>query len=166
MTQQPIALAAVVGLAVGALTSIGQTDLDGPPAAFVNSASAWLVAPFAVGATMRTPRGAAVAGLLVCLFQLEGYYTTAQARGFPTSHSLIVFWTACAVVAGRSSVPRGTCGAQVRFEALASHSHRASGRPSQRPVGPKRSVLIARGSCPSRTSASATASTNGVGPQA
>ena len=35
-----------------------------------------------------------------------------------------------------------------------------------RPVGPKRSVLITRGSWPSRTSAPATASTNGVGPHA
>src|SRR5215475_9517030 len=34
------------------------------------------------------------------------------------------------------------------------------------PVGPKRSVLTARGSCPSRTSDSATASTNGAGPHA
>ena len=103
MTQRPIArasLAVVIGLAVGVLTSIGQTYLDGPPAAFVNSASAWLVAPFAVGATMRTRRGAAVAGLLVCLLQLVGYYATAQARGYPASHSLIVFWTACAVVGG------------------------------------------------------------------
>ena len=38
-------------------------------------------------------------------------------------------------------------------------------RPSQPPVGPKRSVLMRCGSCPSSTSAAATASTNGVGPQ-
>jgi hypothetical protein len=103
MTQRPSARAAlvvVVGLVVGALTSIGQTYLHGPLNAFVNSASAWLVAPFVVGATMRTRLGAAVAGLVVCLFQLLGYYATAQARGYPAAHSLIVFWTACAVVGG------------------------------------------------------------------
>src|SRR5262249_55081279 len=33
------------------------------------------------------------------------------------------------------------------------------------PVAPNRSVLISRGSCPSPTRASATVSTNGVGPQ-
>ena len=42
--------------------------------------------------------------------------------------------------------------------------HRASARPSQPPVAPKRSVLIALGSCPRPTSASATTSTNDVGP--
>jgi len=103
VTQRPAARAAVavaVGLAVGALTSIGQTYLDGPLNAFVNSASAWLFAPFAVGAVMRRWRGAVVAGLAVCVSQLVGYQLTAHARGFPTSHSLIVFWTACAIVGG------------------------------------------------------------------
>ena len=103
MMHRPVAraaLAVAVGLAVGALTSIGQAYLEGPLNAFVNSASAWLFASFAVGTAMRTRRGAAVAGLVVCLCQLVGYYATAQARGYPVSHSLLVFWTACAVVGG------------------------------------------------------------------
>jgi len=70
MMQRPAgraALPVVVGLVVGALTPIGQTYLDGALNAFVNLASAWPVAPFAVGATMRTRGSAAVAGLVVCL---------------------------------------------------------------------------------------------------
>jgi hypothetical protein len=90
----------VVGLSVGGLTSVGQRYLDGVLNAFVNSASAWLVAPFAVGALMRTGRGAAVAGLAVCLLKLVGYYATAQEPGYSTSASILVFWTACAGVGG------------------------------------------------------------------
>jgi predicted membrane protein len=91
---------AVVGLVVGALTSFGQTYLDGPSNAFVNSASAWLIAPFFVGASMPTRRGAAAAGIGVCSFQLVGYYLTAHVRGFPASQALVAFWAVCAVVGG------------------------------------------------------------------
>jgi hypothetical protein len=91
---------AIVGLVVGALTSFGQTYLDGPSNAFVNSASAWLVAPFFVGAWMPSRRGAAAAGLGVCVLQLVGYYVTALLRGFPAGHAIVVFWAACAVVGG------------------------------------------------------------------
>ena len=90
----------VAGLAVGALSSIGQTYLDGTLNAFVNSASAWLVAPFAVGALMVTRRGAAVAGLSTCALQLVGYYVTAHLRGYSVGGSIVIFWVACAVAGG------------------------------------------------------------------
>lgn len=95
-----VALVVAVGLAVGCLTSFGQTYLDGALNALVNSASAWLVAPFFLGALMRTPRGAAAAGLTACALQLVGYYVTAELRGFPAGGSIVVFWAACAVVGG------------------------------------------------------------------
>lgn len=88
------------GIAVGSLTSVGQTYLDQPLNAFVNSASAWLVVPFAAGAWMATRRGAALAGLSVALAQLVGYYATAHARGYATGTSILAFWTACALVGG------------------------------------------------------------------
>jgi uncharacterized protein DUF6518 len=66
----------------------------------VNSASAWLVAPFVVGALMVTRRGAAFAGLTTCALQLVGYYITAHLRGFSAGGTIVVFWTACAVVGG------------------------------------------------------------------
>src|SRR5262245_37438143 len=90
----------LIGVAVGALTSIGQTYLSGPPQAFVNSASAWLVAPFAVGAWMSTRKSAAAAGLVACVLQLVGYELTSHARGIAESHALIVFWLVCALVGG------------------------------------------------------------------
>jgi hypothetical protein len=89
-----------VGLAVGALTSAGQTYLSGPPAAFVNSASAWLVAPFVLGAWTKTWLRAAVAGFVVCLLQLVGYYGTAQLRGSSASRSELAFWFVCGIVGG------------------------------------------------------------------
>ena len=95
-----IALVLVAGLAVGVLTSLGQAHLSGVLNAFVNSASAWLVAPFFVGSRMRSDRGAAAAGLAVCLLQLAGYVVTAQLRGFTSGSALVVFWTVCAVAGG------------------------------------------------------------------
>lgn len=95
------ALVVASGLVVGALTSWGQALLDPPFAAFVNSASAWLVAPFLVGICMATRRGAAAAGLSVCVLQLVGYYATAELRGFAAGASAIVaLWLVCAIVGG------------------------------------------------------------------
>jgi hypothetical protein len=95
-----VASAAVAGLTVGCATSFGQRYLGGALNAFVNSASAWLIAPFAFGAAMGTLRGAALTGLLVCVLQLAGYELTAELRGFASSQSLTLFWGVCAVIGG------------------------------------------------------------------
>jgi hypothetical protein len=95
-----IGLTAAVGVGVGVLTSIGQTYLDGAPSAFVNSASAWLIAPFLLGRLMTTRRGAGAAGLTVALTQLLGYYLTAHLRGYSPGGAIVVFWGACALVGG------------------------------------------------------------------
>lgn len=99
-TATAVAVTGATGLAVGVATSFGQTRLDGAANALVNSVSAWLVAPFCVGALMATRRGAAAAGLGVCVLQVAGYYATAHARGFANGPLLIAFWTACAVLGG------------------------------------------------------------------
>jgi hypothetical protein len=88
------------GLAVGVGTSLGQTSLDGVLSAFVNSASAWLVAPFLVGSRMTSDRRAAAAGLAVCVLQLVGYSLTSELRGFSSGGAIVVFWTMCAIVGG------------------------------------------------------------------
>jgi Family of unknown function (DUF6518) len=75
-----IALLLTSGLAVGVLTSFGQGHLTAPLNAFVNSASAWLVAPFFVGSRMRSRRGATGAGLAVCLLPIVGYYAATELR--------------------------------------------------------------------------------------
>jgi hypothetical protein len=85
---------------VGCLTSFGQSYLEGALNPFVNSASAWLVAPFLVGTLMRSPRSGALAGVLACGLQVVGYFVTSELRGFPASSSYVIFWTACAVVGG------------------------------------------------------------------
>jgi hypothetical protein len=95
-----VVLAVAAGLVVGGLTSVGQSHLGGALAALVNSASAWLVAPFLVGAVMRTPRGAAAAGLTTCALQLVGYYVVSDLRGFPAGGSIVLFWTVCAALGG------------------------------------------------------------------
>lgn len=95
-----VVLVLAVGLGVGALTSCGQAYLGGVLSAFVNSASAWLVAPFLVGARMRSGREAAVAGLAVCGLQVAGYFVTAELRGYPSGDAALALWTACAIVGG------------------------------------------------------------------
>lgn len=92
--------AAAAGVVVGSLTSFGQTHLEGTLNPLVNSASAWLVVPFLVGALMRSPSSGALAGVLACSLQVVGYFVTSELRGFPASSSYVVFWTACAVVGG------------------------------------------------------------------
>lgn len=88
------------GLAVGVLTSFGQGWLDGPPSAIVNSASAWLVAPFVVGVLMPSYRSAATAGLVACGLQVASYYLASELRGFPSGGAIVVFWTGCAIIGG------------------------------------------------------------------
>lgn len=99
-TPAGLAAAVGVGVLVGGLTSFGQTYLDGTLNPLVNSASAWLVVPFLIGAVMRTAPAGASAGVLCCLSQVAGYYVTANLRGFPASRSFILFWTVCALVGG------------------------------------------------------------------
>jgi hypothetical protein len=97
-----LVLAVAAGCAVGVATSFGQAHLDGVLNAFVNSASAWLVAPFAVGFAVRgrgTPFAAGI-GLLTCVLQVVAYYATAELRGFPASHAEIAFWAICALAGG------------------------------------------------------------------
>jgi Family of unknown function (DUF6518) len=88
------------GLAVGVLTSFGQTVLSGAGNAFVNSASAWLVVPLLVGMLFDRARSAAWAGLVCCLLQLIGYDITAVLRGFSVSTSVEAFWGVCALLGG------------------------------------------------------------------
>ncbi|HEY2794910.1 MAG TPA: DUF6518 family protein [Micromonosporaceae bacterium] len=93
-------LAAVIGLAVGILTSYGQAVLDSPWSALVNSASPWLAGAFVAGALQPRVRRAALGGLVACVLEVVGYYVTTVAGGYPVSTTEIIFWTACALVGG------------------------------------------------------------------
>ena len=90
----------VLGVAVGVVTSLGQTNLDRPFAALVNSAGAWLIAPFLVGVLCRRIRGAAFAGAAVCILQLVAYYATAHIRGYAAGEAIVVFWLLCGLIGG------------------------------------------------------------------
>ena len=72
--------AVVLGLVMGAVTSVLQKYLDLPWLSLVNAASPWLAPAFAVGVLQRRVGGAALAGLATCVFELVGYYLTSAAR--------------------------------------------------------------------------------------
>lgn len=90
----------VLGLGVGALTSVLQTYLDSPWSSLVNAASPWLAPMFVAALLWRAPATAAAVGVAVGLLELVGYYTTAQLRGHPAGHAILLFWAVCAVVGG------------------------------------------------------------------
>jgi hypothetical protein len=90
----------VVGLVVGVLVSFGQTHLAGVFQPLVDSASVWVVAPFVLGALMRTPRGAVIAGAACALAQLGAATGTTALRGLQTDTALVWFWLVCSVLLG------------------------------------------------------------------
>lgn len=95
-----VSITVVSGLAVGALTAVGQRELHGLLEPLVNSVSAWLVLPFLLGALMQTRLGAGTAGLVAAMLELVGFYATAALRGFPESVEMVAFWTACGLLGG------------------------------------------------------------------
>lgn len=99
----PAVLAAAVGagLAVGALTSFGQTLLGGSWfQGLANAVSPWLAASFLVGALARRGWVAAVAGLLACAAEVAGYYLVADLRGFGVGAASVAVWAVSGVVGG------------------------------------------------------------------
>jgi hypothetical protein len=98
-----VAAVVLVGLVVGAGTEVLQEYLDAPWSSLVNAASPWLAPAFAVGALQRRAWGAALAGVMTCVFELAGYYVTSAVRGYYASaggHAILLFWTGCAVAGG------------------------------------------------------------------
>lgn len=96
-----LVVAVGAGLAVGALTSFGQTLLGGSWfQGLANAVSPWLVASFLVGALARRGWVAAVAGLLACAAEVAGYYLVADLRGFAVGASSVAVWVVSGVVGG------------------------------------------------------------------
>ncbi|WP_268896008.1 DUF6518 family protein [Goekera deserti] len=95
------AVAVLVGLMVGALTSPAQTLLGSTVlSGLTNAVGPWLVAPFLVAARARTPRAAAWVGVLACVAQVPGYYAVSAARGFAITPVTVAQWTLAGVVGG------------------------------------------------------------------
>ena len=95
-----VVLALVLGVAVGALTSLLQRHLDYPWLALVNATSPWLTTAFVAGALQSRLPTAALVGMAATLLQVVGYYVTADVRGFGVSTTYVVVWSLCAVLGG------------------------------------------------------------------
>jgi hypothetical protein len=88
------------GMTAGAVTSVLQKYLSTPWLSLVNAASPWLAPAFALGTIWPRPRLAALAGAVCGLLELGGYYLTATVRGYPAGDAMVLFWAACALMAG------------------------------------------------------------------
>ena len=93
-------LAVVVGVAVGALTFVGQRFMPGQWNTLVNSGAIWLVPVFFVGSRMPSLPWAAAAGATTLLATLAGYYVPSALGGTPQSLFYVALWVAMALVAG------------------------------------------------------------------
>jgi Family of unknown function (DUF6518) len=95
------ALAAAVGLAVGAGTSVAQTVLGGTAiAGLANAVSPWVVAPFLMGAVGRSRGSAAVLGVAACVASVAGYHLLSALRGFGVNPPVVAIWAVAGVLAG------------------------------------------------------------------
>ncbi|MGQ7297888.1 DUF6518 family protein [Quadrisphaera sp. KR29] len=92
--------AVLVGLAWGAATSGLQTVLPWPFAGLANAVGPWVAPAFLVGAWSRRPWAAVLAGVLVCLGEVGGYYATSSLRGFGINPSWVLLWAATALLGG------------------------------------------------------------------
>lgn len=112
----PVALgvAVLIGLAWGAATSGLQTVLPWPFAGLANAVSPWVAPAFAVGALTRRSWVAAVAGVLVCLGEVGGYYLVSMVRDFGVNPAMVVLWVATGVVGGPVFGAAGWCWRRVR----------------------------------------------------
>lgn len=90
----------VIGLLIGALASYGRTDAAASLRAVLTSAALWMIAPFVLGALMRTRRGAVAAGLACALLQLAGYAGVCAARGVAAGDEVLLGGLAVSVLAG------------------------------------------------------------------
>lgn len=95
-----IVVSMAIGLAVGVLTSFGQTVLDDPWNSLSNAVSPWLTTAFVVGTLHTRTRTAIWAGVAATLLQVVGYYVTSDLRGYGGSTTYVTLWSICAIVGG------------------------------------------------------------------
>lgn len=99
---RPLCAAAGVGLAGGLATMWWQGILPGDWNTPANSGAVWVLVAFSVAAAIAAPtRTAAVAGGLVLVGEVVGYYAiAAPLRDIPTVHSEQELWTVAALWIG------------------------------------------------------------------
>lgn len=96
-----VGLIAVVGLATGALTQVGQSVLPDGWSQAANAMSPWLLVAFLLGAAMPDRRWAAVAGVAALILSLVGYYLMIELRyGYGGSRGSLLLWGTGALIGG------------------------------------------------------------------
>jgi hypothetical protein len=93
-------LVGAVGLALGVLTAYAQEWLPQELGSLANSSGTWALIAFALALLAAGTRAAALFGCVALLALLLGYVLGANARGFASGSSLVVFWGGAAVVVG------------------------------------------------------------------
>jgi uncharacterized membrane protein (GlpM family) len=97
-----LALAAVVGLSLGALTQVGQGVLPDGWRSIANSITPWLAVAFLTGSVAPGRVPAAAGGIVTLLGALVGYYGLVAIRyGYgPSLSGAVLLWLVAAVVGG------------------------------------------------------------------
>ena len=92
-TARRIGLIAVVGLATGVLTQLGQGLIPDGWNQAANSISPWLTVAFLLASSMPDRRWAAAAGVGTLALAVIGYYAMIQLRyGYGASTGALIFW--------------------------------------------------------------------------
>ena len=101
-TMVALPTAAIAGLVAGGLTCLLQEFLPGDWNTVVNSGAVWTVVAYVFAALVaRTQTGAALAGLLVLVGEVAGYYIyLADVRHLSGLHSAEILWTVAALWIG------------------------------------------------------------------
>ena len=94
------ALVVVVGLVAGALTVVGQGVLPEWVSSVANSAGGWSMVAIAVALVAPSRRASVLGTPAVFVLLVLGYVLGAGLRGFPSSRTLVVFWSAAGIVVG------------------------------------------------------------------
>jgi Family of unknown function (DUF6518) len=87
-------------LALGVVTSFGQTYRPDAIAPLFNSATSWSVIAFVAAFAARRPSRAALLGAASFAMLLVGYYATSSLRGYPVGLATTTMWIAATVVVG------------------------------------------------------------------
>jgi hypothetical protein len=94
------ALAALIGLALGAVTDVAQSHLPWYAGSLANSAGSWVLLTFLVALGGSRLHQSIVRGGLCMVGLNVGFYFMAAARGIAVSSASVVFWTTAALVFG------------------------------------------------------------------
>lgn len=95
-----VAIVALAGLALGALTAYAQGWLPAELGSLANSSGSWALAAFLLALLARSPSVAAGCGSVTLLALLTGYVVTNAARGFPSGSRTVLFWGTAALLVG------------------------------------------------------------------